>query len=137
VTTIRPDRTLDPYADQFWQFTVNRDFRLQRCTDCAKFRWPPGPTCDACLSEEFEWTPLSGRATLLSWTTFHRGYFPEYPAPHTTVAVELAEGPLFVAYPVGVEVAELREGMTLELRWADSEDRFGAYNLPVFGLPGT
>ncbi|MGE0057907.1 MAG: hypothetical protein AB7T32_07975, partial [Dehalococcoidia bacterium] len=66
-----------------------------------------------------------------------RGYFPEYPAPHTTIAVELEEGPLFVAYPVGVETTELREGMALELRWADSEDRFGAYNLPVFSLPET
>jgi len=30
---------------------------------------------------------------------------------------------------------ELREGMTLSLRWADAQDKFGEYNLPVFGPP--
>ncbi len=132
---MRPDRTMDPYAEQFWQFTADKDFRLQQCTDCSKFRWPPGPTCDQCLSDEFEWMTLSGRAVLLSWTTFHRTYFPEYPSPHTVIAVELEEGPLFVALPVGVDLTELREGMSLTLRWEDGEDRFGSYNLPVFGKP--
>ena len=70
---------------------------------------------------------------MLSWTTFHRGYFPEYPPPHTVVALELDEGPLFVSYPVDIAPGDLREGMTLALRWRDGEDRFGPYNLPVFG----
>ena len=129
----RPVRAMDPYAEQFWAFTRERELRLQQCAACGKFRWPPGPTCDRCLSDDFTWAPLSGRATVLSWTTFHRGYFPEYPPPHTIVALELAEGPLFISFPVGLEPSELREGMTLELRWADGTDRFGDYNLPVFG----
>ena len=49
------------------------------------------------------------------------------------IALELAEGPLFIAYPVDVESSDLREGMTLELRWIDATDKFGEYNLPVFG----
>ena len=49
------------------------------------------------------------------------------------IVLELDEGPLFVSYPVDVEVANLREGMVLSLRWTDGEDRFGGYNLPVFG----
>ena len=76
---------------------------------------------------------MSGRASLLSWTVFRRGYFPEYPAPHTIIAVELEEGPLFVAYPVGIDRDELSEGMALDLQWVDGEDRFGSYHLPVFG----
>jgi hypothetical protein len=35
----------------------------------------------------------------------------------------------------GLTVVELAEGMTLELRWTDGGDRFGEYNLPVFGPP--
>jgi hypothetical protein len=46
-------------------------------------------------------------------------------APHTVVALELEEGPLFVSYPVGIDAAELREGMRLQLRWADGADRSG------------
>jgi hypothetical protein len=36
---------------------------------------------------------------------------------------------------VGIDPSALREGMTLEVRWADGSDRFGEYNLPVFGPP--
>jgi uncharacterized OB-fold protein len=135
MATQRPPRAMDPFAQQFWQFTLQKQLRLQQCSDCGKFRWPPGPTCDRCLSDNFEWTQLSGSGKVISWTTFHRGYFPEYPAPHTALVLELDEGPLFVSYPVGIGPAELAEGMRLELRWEDGEDRHGEYFLPVFGPP--
>lgn len=131
----RPIRSMDPYAEQFWNYTQQKEFRLQQCAECEKFRWPPGPTCDKCLADEFTWTPMGGSGKVLSWTTFRRGYFPEYPAPHTVIVLELDEGPLFVAYPVEMEVGELREGMELSLRWVDGQDKYGEYNLPVFGPP--
>jgi uncharacterized protein len=137
MATQRPVRSMDAFAEAFWAFTRDKELRLQQCSTCGKFRWPPGPTCDRCLSDDFEWAPIRGAAKVLSWTTFHRGYFEEYPAPHTVLALELEEGPLFVSYPVDIAPGELREGMTLALRWTDGEDRFGAYNLPVFGPPGT
>ena len=133
MATPRPNRSMDPYAEQFWTYTQNKEFRLQKCSDCGKFRWPPGPTCDRCLSDEFAWTLMAGRGKVLSWTTFHRGYFPEYPAPHTAIVLELDEGPLFVAFPVEMATEDLREGMELSLRWTDGQDEFGAYYLPVFG----
>ena len=135
MATARPVRAMDLYAEQFWAFTGRKELCLQQCSACGKFRWPPGPTCDRCLSDDFAWSALSGVARVLSWTTFHRGYFAEYPPPHTVVALELEEGPLFVSYPVGIDTAELREGMRLQLRWTDGADRFGEYNLPVFGPP--
>ncbi len=76
---------------------------------------------------------MKGRGKVLSWTTLHRAYFPEYPAPHTSMVLELDEGPLFVSYPVGIDAATLREGMVLTLQWTDGEDKFGQYHLPVFG----
>jgi len=124
---------MDPYAQAFWAYTQNKEFRLQQCSECHKFRWPPGPSCDHCLSDQFAWALMQGRGTVLSWTTFHRTYFPEYPAPHTSIVLELEEGPLFVSYPVGIDAADLREGMVLALQWTDGEDQFGHYHLPVFG----
>ena len=132
MSTQRPVRNLDPYAVEFWDFTKNQELRLQRCNDCQKYRFPPGPSCDNCLSDNFEWVQVSGRGTVLSWTTFHRGYFPEYPAPHTNIVLELEEGPLFVSSPVDVEPPNLKLDMAMELRWEDAEDKFGEYQLPVF-----
>jgi len=133
MATPRPIRSMDPYAEQFWGFTQQKEFRLQQCSDCGKFRWPPGPTCDKCLSDTFDWAAIAGQGKVLSWTTFRRSYFKEYPAPHTVFVLELDEGPLFVSYPVDLDPADLREGMVVSLRWTDAEDQFGAYNLPVFG----
>jgi uncharacterized protein len=128
----RPDRRMDPYAAQFWEFTRQREFRLQDCNECGKFRWPPAPVCDECLSEEFGWTPVSGRGKVLSWVTFRRQYFSEYPSGHRVVSLELDEGPLFISIPVGLGDRELVDGMRMELDWEESIDHIGEYNLPVF-----
>ena len=41
-------------------------------------------------------TALSGRGRLLSWTVFHRQYFPAAAVPYIVVAVETEEGPILV-----------------------------------------
>ena len=123
---------MDPYAEQFWTFTEQQELRLQRCGECGRFRWPPGPVCDQCLSEDYAWEEVSGRGTLLSWVIYRRRYFPEYPAPHTVLMVELDEGPLFVTQPIDIETHALRDGLAMELGWLDGEDSFGVYQLPVF-----
>jgi uncharacterized OB-fold protein len=124
---------MDMYAQEFWEFTKNKELRLQKCTQCGKFRFPAGPTCDRCLNDEYTWEKLSGNAKIISWTTFRRGYFPEYPPPHTAIALELEEGPLFISFPVGVNAPDdLKVDMKMQLEWTDGEDRFGEYNLPVF-----
>ena len=123
---------MDPYAEQFWTFTEQQELRLQRCGECGRFRWPPGPVCDQCLSEDYAWEEVSGRGRLLSWVIYRRRYFPEYPAPHTVLMVELDEGPLFVTQPIDIETHALRDGLAMELGWVDGEDSFGAYQLPVF-----
>ena len=135
--TQRPPRVMDPFAAEFWAFTRQRELRMQRCTECAKLRWPASAVCDHCLSPECSWEPLSGRGRALSWVTFHRAYFPEYPAPHATVAVELDEGPIFVCcMPEGFEATDLSDGLPMELTWLDAEDQFGTYFLPVFKPAG-
>ena len=137
-TMMRPPRRLDPYAGQFWEFTKSKELRLQRCAECGKFRWPPSPTCDRCLSEAFAWTQSAGRGTLLSWVIFRRQYFHEYPSGHHTAIVELDEGPLFITIPVNrdgsaiTDGAGLHDGLRMELAWADAQDQFGTYWLPVF-----
>jgi len=128
----RPPRRMDPFAEQFWAFTQERDFRLQRCADCGKTRWPPAPVCDGCLSEAFAWAPSPGEGTLVSWVVFHRQYFPEYPPPHPVVLVELDEGPLFIGIPVDIPIQQLQDGMRLRVDWLPGRDRFGEYQLPVF-----
>jgi uncharacterized OB-fold protein len=137
VATERPPRVMDPFAQEFWEYADKREFRMQRCDECQKLRWPASAVCDKCLSPEYSWTPISGKGHVLSWIVFHRQYFPEYPALHTAVAVELDEGPIFVCcMPKQFEETELADKMPMELVWEESHDRHGDYNLPVFKPSG-
>jgi hypothetical protein len=74
-------------------------------------------------------TALSGTATVLSWTTFRRRT--------RWSRSSWRRGPLFISCPVALDPTALREGMTLDLRWTDGADKFGEYNLPVFGPPAS
>lgn len=85
------------FDEPMWESIQARAMALQRCSECGRFRYPPGACCPGCLSTEAEWVALSGRGKVLSWTTFHRQYLPAYPSPHTCVAVQLEEGPILVS----------------------------------------
>jgi uncharacterized OB-fold protein len=90
-------RLYSPYDEPMWQSVAEGALKLQRCAQCGRFRYPPGPCCPACLSTEARWEAVSGRGRVLSWTTFHRQYLPAYPPPLTCVAVALEEGPIVIA----------------------------------------
>ena len=133
MATQRPPRVMDPFAREFWEFTQKKELRMQKCSACSKLRWPAAAICDKCLAPEYEWVKISGKGKVLSWIVFHRQYFPEYPAPHPAVAVELDEGPIFVCcMPDQFQGSDLKDALPMELAWLDAEDRHGAYNLPVF-----
>lgn len=90
-------RLYSHYDKPMWESIAAGEMRLQRCSQCSRFRYPPGACCPTCLSTEFEWLPISGKGRVLSWTTFHRKYLPAYPPPVTCVAVQLDEGPILIA----------------------------------------
>ena len=128
----RPVRRIGVYDQPFWEFTKDHELRLQKCNDCGKFRWPPAPICDRCLSENATWTKVKGAGKVMAWITFHRQYFPELPPPVHVILVELEEGPLFISNPVDIPIDQLKEGERVKLNWLDSEDKIGQFSLPQF-----
>lgn len=128
--TVYP-RFFSHHDQPLWDSIAAGKMALQRCTDCGTYRYPPGPTCAACLSADHEWAPISGRATLLSWTTFHKQYLPAYPAPTTVIAVLLEEGPILISNIEDEERPQLRVGAPVALYYAAHPD---GYALPRFRL---
>lgn len=94
--TLHPKPQMGIYDKPYWDFAQKRELRLQKCASCGRFRYPPGPACPHCLSDEYEWCALSGRGRLVSSATFHRQYLPEFPVPYVVVSIETEEGPLLV-----------------------------------------
>jgi hypothetical protein len=105
----------------FWEAARRHELRLQRCVDCARFRYPPSPVCPECLSEESEWARVSGRGTVTTWVVFHRKYFESFAAdlPYHVVQVQLDEGPRLTANVVDVPNDEMHIGMPVETVFDD------------------
>lgn len=106
----------------FWEAARRHELRLQRCSACGRIWWPPGPMCPDCLSERFEWAPVSGRGTVSSFVAFHKAYFPAFEdsIPYAVVQVELEEGPRLMANLVDVPNAEIRIGMPVTVVFEDA-----------------
>jgi uncharacterized OB-fold protein len=89
------------YDLPFWESVRAKRLALPCCLDCGTVWYPPSPICPHCLSQRFEWRPVSGRGEILSWVVFHRQHFDDHPVPYNVVTVQLAEGPIFTTNLIG------------------------------------
>lgn len=112
------------YDGPFWRSVSERRLSLQCCRGCGAFRYPPGPICPECLSEDSDWQPVSGKGEILSWVVFHRHYLPAYKPPYNVIAVRLDEGPLFMSNLEGVAPEGDWIGRRVELVYATMPDGF-------------
>jgi uncharacterized OB-fold protein len=126
--------------EAFWDSVQHERMALQRCSRCGTVRYPAADHCPECLSPGFKWLPLSGRATLVSWCTFHRQYLEAFPPPHIVAVGRLAEGPLFTAILLDGTPKDGESGAPLRIVYI--EDPSGR-RLPAFrrddaaGAPST
>lgn len=108
----RPTEDSAPY----WAAAHRGELRMQQCRDCGLVRFPPAILCARCLSENHEWTKLSGRATVFSWIVVHQSQHPAFNAdvPYNVAIVELDEGPRLHTNIVGCANADIHVGMRVE-----------------------
>ena len=129
----RPDRTLGPNHDTFWEWCGKGELRLQRCEACRHLSWPVVQKCESCGEKTFAWERMSGRGKVISWSTFQQDYYQGIiPVPYDTILVELEEGPLFLSNPYGFGWQDLAADMPVKLAFVEAEDSAGAFKLPVF-----
>lgn len=129
----RPDRTLGRNHDTFWEWCGKGELRLQRCTACGHLAWPVVQACETCGTRDFAWDRMSGRGSVVGWSTFERDYYHGVlPVPYDTILVALEEGPLFIANPQGFGWRDLTPGMAVKVAFLAAEDSAGAFQLPVF-----
>jgi hypothetical protein len=85
----------DPATAPFWAGAKDGKLVMQTCDKCGYVRWPPGPLCTECLSEDFTWKEIAPTGTLWSYAVYHRAMNPRFKddIPYTVVLVELDDGP--------------------------------------------
>lgn len=114
---LRPLPLPDESSGPFWQAAREGRLAIQRCVSCRRWNHAPGLLCPACGSSDLTFEPVSGRATLFSWTIIKEAPAPGFRnmVPLIVGMVELAEQPhlLLAANVLGIAPEDLRLGMEL------------------------
>lgn len=130
--TAPPRPVPDPDSAPFWEALRAHELVLQRCGECKRFRFPPGPTCAGCGSRRAAFVPVSGDGRVRSWVVTHQPFHPAFAdrVPYVVLLVELVEQPGLFMYgnvrPEGVAISaempvkavfdDVDDGVTL-LQW--------------------
>jgi len=123
VSEERPLPLPDELTAPFWQATNEHRLAIQRCCKCRRWNHAPTLMCPSCGSAELEFEPVSGRATLYSWTVIHDppapGFVTMLPLIVGLVELEEQEKLVLACNLVGTDPELLRIGLPLEVAFAD------------------
>ncbi|MFG2285806.1 Zn-ribbon domain-containing OB-fold protein [Streptomyces sp. NPDC048595] len=112
---------VDAFTRPYWDAAAEGRLLLRRCRaeGCGAAHHYPREFCPYCWSEEVDWEPAGGRATLYTWSVVHRNDLPPFGdrVPYVAAVVDLAEGPRMMTEIVDCREAELRIGMPLLVRF--------------------
>jgi len=94
----KPIPVADEVSAPFWDAVRERRLVVQRCAACGYYNHPPRRVCDACLSQDLAFAPVSGKGKIYSFTIMHQrdvaGF--ENEAPFINLVVELSEQPMLL-----------------------------------------
>jgi uncharacterized OB-fold protein len=88
---VRPAPATDRDSQPWWDALARHEFVLQRCAECAAWRWPARAICNRCASFEWSWQPASGRAEVAAFVVNHHGFLASDGTPYAVITVQLAE----------------------------------------------
>lgn len=121
-----------PTADSeiFWEQCKAGELCLPRCRGCGEFNWFPRAMCRYCSGTDMEWVPMSGQATVYSFSVVDRPPSPHLPRRYVLALVDLDEGVRMMTHLVDCDPAGVRIGMRVSVRFRPVS---GEISLPVFG----
>lgn len=125
-TQQRPLPLPDPLSAPFWAAARNRELHIQVCDACNRMAYPPEIACRACGGTALRFTPVSGHATLHSWTVLHDlpspGFRDRLPVILAVAELEEQARLLMSCNLVGIAADALRVGLPLDARFEDVTD---------------
>lgn len=120
---------LDNWTRLFWSEAAQGNLRFPRCLACGRFRWPPGPFCPSCRSQEVAWV-APGPARIYSFTIIPEGSEPpRFVVPALIVFSGIDHVRLLSAI-VDAPLDAIRIGAELAAIWLPAADA----TVPMFRL---
>lgn len=130
---VRPVPVVDDDSHAFWHGGANGQLLIRACTTCDRLFHPPAPICPNCYSRSTVPRPVSGRATVESYTVVRRAWVPGYAPPYVVARVKLAEQPdlHLLTNVVDCDVETVITGMDVEVTFEQRGDVFVPMFRPV------
>jgi uncharacterized OB-fold protein len=113
----------------FWTGGEDGTLRFLRCQSCQQFVHPPVPVCPGCLDSELAPEPVSGRATVHSFTVNVQEWIPGSD-PYVIGLVSIDEQPdvRLITNLVDCDPDDIEIGSAVEVVFEHQEDVY----LPLF-----
>ncbi|HEX3785556.1 MAG TPA: OB-fold domain-containing protein [Pseudonocardiaceae bacterium] len=115
----------------FWDAVAEDRLVVRRCAGCARLQQPPGPMCPACGSVEWAVGEVSGKGEVYSWIVSRHPNQPDGEGRIVAI-IDLAEGVRLVSNLRDVQPAAVRNGMPVEVTFAEVD----GIRLPQFRPAG-
>ena len=105
----------------FWEAAKRHQLIMPRCNTCGNVFFYPREACPACLGGDLDWTPVSGRGRVYSYTIVHQAanaaFQPD--APYAYAVIQLDEGPRLVSNVGDCPIEDVTVGMPVTATFDD------------------
>ncbi|HET7653641.1 MAG TPA: bifunctional MaoC family dehydratase N-terminal/OB-fold nucleic acid binding domain-containing protein [Acidimicrobiales bacterium] len=112
----------------FFEGAAQGKLLIQKCRGCGMLHHPPKAACE-CGSFEFDTVEATGRGTVYSFVVNHYPQVPAFDYPLAVGLIELEEGVRMVSDIIGIDPADVRIGMPVEVEFVKFDDEL---TLPQF-----
>jgi uncharacterized OB-fold protein len=129
----KPATVIDPGTKPFWDATREHRLSIPHCLSCGKHHFYPRELCPHCHSADLEWTDVSGRGEIYSYTIARKPAGPVFAAdvPYVIAMIALDEGPRMLTNIVTEDVEAVRIGDRVQVYFDDVTPEL---TLPKFTL---
>jgi len=125
----KPLPAITTEAKPFWDAAAEQKLMIQRCQECNAWVWTPRPACNECGSEKIEWTQMSGRGEVYSFTVIRqvvgraasKAFEPDI--PYVIAWVDLDEGPRLITNIIGCPVEDVKLGMKVAVQFEKASEK--------------
>lgn len=130
-TYAKPLPTIDPGTRPFWDAAKSHRLMIPKCRDCGEYHFYPRELCPHCHSDALDWTNVSGRGEIYSFTIARRPAGPAFAddVPYIIAMIKLEEGPRMLTNLKVDDVETVNIGDSVQVHFEDVTDEV---TLPKF-----
>ena len=105
----------------FWEAAKRHELGMPRCHTCGHYFFYPRQECPECLSRDWEYEKVSGKAHLYTFNINHSPANPNFrnDVPFVYAVVQLEEGPQMISNVVDCPLDQVKIDMSLVATFDD------------------